>query len=68
MLVYILDSHKMLAKPVMKICRCGNQNANGSEFISVSNNENIEIVKEFVYLGFLTADNYDASKEIRRLH
>ena len=49
---------------VMKICK---NNLNGeAEQIIVDNNERIENVDEFVYLGALITNNYDDTKEIRR--
>ena len=50
---------------VMKIVK-NNQTAKDADHITVSNNEIIENVKEFVYLGTLITNNYDDTKEIRR--
>ena len=49
----------------MKIVK-NNQNTKDADHIIVSNNEIIENVKEFVYLGTLITNNYDDTKEIRR--
>ena len=43
-----------------------NQNTKDADHIIVNNNEIIENVKEFVYLGALITNNYDDTKEIRR--
>ena len=51
----------------MKICVFGNQIINEREFITLNDNENIENVREIVYLGSLILDNYDDTKEIRRI-
>ena len=51
---------------VIKICRFGNQIINEREFITLNDNENIENVREIVYLGSLITDNYDDTKEIKR--
>ena len=48
----------------MKIVK-NNQTAKDADLITVSNNEIIENVKEFVYLGTLITNNYDDTKEIR---
>ena len=50
---------------VMKIVK-NNQTAKDADHITVSNNEIIENVKEFVYLGTLITNNYYDTKEIRR--
>ena len=50
---------------VMKIVK-NSQNTKDAEHIIVNNNEIIENVKEFVYLGTLITNNYDDTKEIRR--
>ena len=49
----------------MKVVK-NNQNANDAHHIIVNNNEIIENLKEFVYLGTLITSNYDDTKEIRR--
>ena len=49
----------------MKIVK-NNQNTKDADHIIVNNNEIIENVKEFVYLGTLITNNYDDNKEIRR--
>ena len=50
---------------VMKIVK-NNQNTKDADHIIVNNNEIIENVKYFVYLGTLINNNYDDTKEIRR--
>ena len=50
---------------VMKIVK-NNQNTKDADHIIVNNNEIIENVKEFVYLGTLITNNYDDTKKIRR--
>ena len=50
---------------VMKIVK-NNQTAKDADHITVSNNEIIENVKEFIYLGTLITNNYDDTKEIHR--
>ena len=50
---------------VMKIVK-NNQTAKDADHTTVSNNEIIENVKEFVYLGTLITNNYDDTKEICR--
>ena len=49
----------------MKIVK-SNQNTKDADHIKVDNNEIIENVKEFVYLGTLITNNYDDTKEIHR--
>ena len=50
---------------VMKIVK-NNLTAKDADHITVSNNEIIENVKEFIYLGTLITNTYDDTKEIRR--
>ena len=47
---------------VMKIVK-NNQTAKDADHITVSNNEIIENVKEFIYLGTLITNNYDDTEE-----
>ena len=47
--------------------KIGKNNLNGeAEHIIIGNNERIENVDKFVYLGALITNNYDDTKEIRR--
>ena len=50
-----------------KVMKIGKNNLNGeAEHIIIDNNERIENVDEFVYLGALITNDYDDTKEIRR--